>query len=402
MANPVPAFDAFWRQQNQQRRRRHVAPGAFDTCLLLWNIAHENGLPTAQIAGAIAFSGYNAWAAARSLGTGIYNRLNYAWNNRNQNDDSGYSEDVDMDSDDYSLPNLPASAPTENMAMSMRGPTGEGHAQKRKHNEEHGMEGVTHGNTPATGTGQAHYIEKYVPVDFPNKFTVKQKWSNSYILRATATAGSTPTKAYVIFRANSINPYASSTNSIALDAFGTHRQNQYNNWAAQYGYYRVENLEYRICVSNLENAQFIETATPSPGTFVGATAQSDAIVTFLPTQLDADISGPLNYGHWEQKEAQNVYLQARAPGSSKTFHTFHGNICPEDYDIDPLTTAADETWTAVGSDPSTARRFGVIVNLASPYNTAALLPEVGVLVWVEFYYTIQYAGYKVALRDATS
>lgn len=390
-------FQAFWHQRRHQIRRANPGPNAFNTALLLWNIAHEQGIPTGQIVGALVTSGYSAWSAARYLGSGLYSRLNYAWNNR-QDDDSGYSENEEGEP---SVPNLPASAPIEEMSMSMRGPTGEAHAQKRKHTEEHGMESVTHGNTPATGTGQANYIEKYVPVNFPDKFTVKEKWCDSYVLRTTGVAASTPSSGYIIWNINSINPYSSSANSKNINAFATHRPNQYNNWAAQYGYYRVENFEYKIHCSNMENAQFIETTTPSPGTFVGATAQSDVILTLMPTQTDSDLSTIQNQ-LWEQKEANNVYLQGRSPGSSKTFHTFHGNLCSEDYDIDPLTTAADETWTAVGSNPATAKRLTLTATVASPYNTVALLPEAGVLVFVEFYITIQYAGYKPTLRQAIS
>lgn len=392
-------FQAFWHQRRHQIRRANPGPNAFDTCLLLWNIAHERGIPTGQIASAIALGGYSAWTAARTLGSGLYAQFNHVWQSRDMSELVGdpYSEEEKEES----LPNLPASAPAENMSMSLRSNTGEAHAQKRKLNEEHGMESVEHGNTPATGTGQAHYIEKYVPVNFPDKFTVKEKWCDAYVLRTTGVAASTPSSGYIIWNINSINPYSSSSDSKNINAFATHRFNQYNNWSAQYGYYRVENFEYKITCSNMENAQFIETSTPSPGAFVGATAQSDVILTLMPTQTDSDLSTIQNQ-LWEQKEAHNVYLQGRSPGSQKTLHTFHGNLCSEDYDIDPLTTAADETWTAVGSNPSTVKRLTLTATVASPYNTAALLPEAGVLVFVEFYVTVQYAGYKPTLRQAIS
>lgn len=273
---------------------------------------------------------------------------------------------------------------------------------KRAKKEAHGMEPEGHGNAPATGTHLAGYIEKYVPVNFPDKFTVKQKYTNSCIMRNTNSNAVGPTIVYSVINTNSIFQVLASSSGVLQSLPNSHKQNQHDNWTAQYGYYRVTEMEYKITCTNVSNFTATGAGITPPGAFTNAIELADAVVTLLPTQNITD----LNLGYieeiWEQKQAHNVVLQARSPGATNTIHCFQGTICPEDYDIDPVTTAGDETWTAVGANPSQGRYLGLSVTPLLPYQTTGTLPEVGIAVLWECEYTVQYAGYKPALRQAVS
>lgn len=269
-----------------------------------------------------------------------------------------------------------------------------GQTRKRRAVEPHG-----HGNTPATGTELAGFIPKYVPVNFPDKLTVKLKYADSYVFRSAATAGTKAVPFYATWRTNSI--FQVEAGSSGALSFGAHQPNQRDNWAAQYGYYRVTNLQYSIKCQNLMNNAFVETANP-PGAFTGQVNVSDAIVTLAKTQTFSDIQSTAASAKWEQKISDNILLGARAGGSVTSYHHYHGHVKPEDYDMDPNTTAADETWTAVGVSPSQNRWLILSGEPAVPFTTAALLPEIGVLAFIEFEFTVQFAGYIPALRQTQS
>lgn len=269
---------------------------------------------------------------------------------------------------------------------------------KRKATEEHGMEPHGHGNNPAAGTLQANYIQKYVPRNFPDKQTVDLRFCNAYTMRTAATAGALSTAAYLTWRTNSMNGLEFATSGAVFNNLATSHPNQFTGvWKTLYGYYRVEQFKFKIHVSNIANSQFTETAAPA---FTGNGAMSDAIVTLLPTQTSTDLSAVSQQAAWEQKESHNIYLQSRSPGSLKSYHCFAGVINPEDYDIDPITTGQDETWTAVASNPTLSKLIGLSVCPAAQYTTTALLPEVILNVFVEFDITVQFAGYLPALRQA--
>lgn len=271
-------------------------------------------------------------------------------------------------------------------------------SNKRKSREEHGMEPHGHGNNPAAGTLQAPYIEKFVPRNFPDKTVVKLRYCDAYTMRTAATAGALSSAAYLTWRTNSMQGLEFATSGAVFNNLATSRPNQFNGvWKTLYGYYRVEQFEFKIHVSNLGNAQFTETAAPA---FTGSAAMGDAIVTLLPTQTGTDLSAVSQQAAWEQKESKNVYLQSRSPGSVTSYHCFTGVINPEDYDIDPITTGQDETWTAVATNPTLAKLIGISVCPAAQYTTTALLPEVIINVFVEFDITVQFAGYLPALRQA--
>lgn len=274
------------------------------------------------------------------------------------------------------------------------------HAEPSAHAE--GTEPEGHGNAPATGTHIGGFVEKYVPVNFPDKFTVKERYCDSWVMRSTANAASNPSRAYIIWNTN--NCFLPLNASLFAKQNLTHRPNQRANWAAQFGYYRVVDFTYKITVTNISaGTGFIETASP-PGTFVNPVYVNDCIMTLQKVQIATDVNSSTveQESQWEQKTSHNEYLQSRSPGSLKTIHVFTGDVKSEDFDMDPVTTAADETWTAVGISPNTTKLLGLSCNIVSPYNTAALLAEVGVQVFAEFTYTVQYAGYLPGLRQVTS
>ena len=280
---------------------------------------------------------------------------------------------------------------------------------KREHGELHhnpdaeakGMEPEGHGNAPATGTHIAGYVEKYVPVNFPDKITLKQRWTNNIIMRCAATAGATAADCHFVLATNDIHAPMSVTSNIYNPLGAGHGPNQRTNWISQYGYYRVTQFDYRITVTNISGTTFTQTANP-PGAFTNPVQSCDGVFTLMKTQNSGDFLNILTDNLWEQKLAHNVVLQARSPGATKTMHIFHGTITPEEFDIDPVATAGDETWTSVGSSPATIKLIGGAITPLLPYTTTALLPEVGVAVFFDCTYTVQYAGYKTSLRQVAS
>lgn len=291
-----------------------------------------------------------------------------------------------------SVPNLPTS---EQGDMSRHD---EAHGEKRKRGEEHHMEPHGHGNTPATGTLQANYIEKYVPVNFPDKIVLKHKYINRYVLRSTALTGVTAAPATVAWRTNSIFAPDLTASSPNVTNFAAHQPNQRDNWAAQYGYYRVESLDYKITILNTSVQTQLLT---SPSGFVGAQSTGDGLVSLIKTQTATDYTTPGAEAEWEQKTVQLAVLPARLGGGSNMV-CFHGTVNPEDFDMDPLSTAADETWTQQGNNPATIKNMAIQLCPFNPTSTIALLPEVGAMMMIEFVYTVQHAGYLPGLRQVLS
>lgn len=302
-----------------------------------------------------------------------------------------------------SLSNLPKQEEEDMMTSRAEGsPRMEGAGAKRKRTEEHCTEPHGHGNTPATGTEQAGYVQKYVPCNFPDKLTVKLKYCNNFAVRCQTTAGSANSAlAIVMFRTNTMNGVLHTGVSTGTLQGLNHHPNQFNVWSTLYGYYRVEQFEYRIHCVNTGQATFTETANP-PGAATNAQAMCDALVTVMPTQNTSDFSSVTsNMALFEQKQAHTVVIPGRVGGAHPE-HVFRGVINPEDYDVDPITTAQDETWTAIANIPAVGKYLGVGIAPLSPYNTTSLLPEVCMQVFVEFFITVQFAGYLAANRQATN
>lgn len=303
-----------------------------------------------------------------------------------------------------SLSDLPSTSSMEDpggftMGHESRNVRGEGRIQKRKKREEHGMEPVGYGNTPATGTEQHGYVEKYVPYNFPNHITLKLRYCNAYYMRSAATVGTAATPAYFAIRTNSVFAPESGLTAGTLVGY-THQPNQRDNWAAQYGYYRVENMEYKFTCKNTANNNTLTTANP-PGAFIGNQAIQDAVVTIGKTMTSTDYTGTQQVAMWEQKSSANHVIPG-AVTSSYAFRIFEGSINPEDFDLDISTTAADETWTAVASNPSINRYLFFCIQPLNPTTTVALLPEVGMNVFMELVFTVQFAGYLPGLRQTPS
>lgn len=269
--------------------------------------------------------------------------------------------------------------------------------ERKKAHEEAGMEPKGEGNTPATGTKQMGYIAKYVPRNFPDKIVIGHRYCSTYDLRSIQQAATVPTKSYVVFNTNSTNNVQNTLVSGAVNPTnGAHQPNQRDNWSAQFGYYRVEEFRIKISASNVSSFTSNE-----PG-ITNTIYVTDGILSFQKTQQITDVSTGLQENLWEQKQVHNEYIQGRSAGAQKTYIEYSTTISPEDYDMDPVTTAGDETWTAYGSDPTQPRLFAISLFPAFPSNTVAELPEVAVILFVEIELIVQWAGYKPALRQAAS
>lgn len=274
---------------------------------------------------------------------------------------------------------------------------------KRKRTEEHGMEPRGHGNTPATGLEQKHLIEKYLPVNYPNKMGLKLRYCQAAYGRSITTAAGMATPWYQTVTINNAFAPWGSQSGVSSGAAGGHQPNQRDNWAAQYGYYRVQSLDYQITVINTSQ----NTATPTqPGTFTNPQSIQDAIITVQKTLNLNDTQSVNSSAKWENKLSHNVILcSANKYGGSHgvtNSHIFRGTVNPEDYDMDVTTTAQDETWTAVGSNPVVGRYLILSGEPLNPTNTAGQLPEIGITFFVDLTFSIQFAGYLPGLRQTPS
>ena len=316
--------------------------------------------------------------------------------------DEETKQDINMESFSNSPSEDTMATGDPGVAQMMRMHHEEYRGSKRKKQEEHGMEPSGHGNTPAGGTSQAHYIEKYVPVGFPTKLVLKLKYTDQVQMRSIGVAGATPNTSFVIYNTNSLTPLKStSTNALSVNS-GGHHLNQSANWIAQYNYYRIENCEYKITCYATANAAVSTTQNP-PGTFVSAQQIDDCVVTLGKTMQLTDYNSTSPQAVWEQKSSNNQTLGS-VLGGKKNSCVFEGTVNAEDYDVDVSTTAQDETWTVTTgyASPSVGRYMALVLAPLCPNNTAGQLPEVGLNVFVEMTYTVCFAGYKTSLRQAVS
>ena len=120
----------------------------------------------------------------------------------------------------------------------------EGGAGKRKRKEEHGMEPSGHGNTPATGTEQAGYIQRYVPCNFPDKMTLKAKKIQTGVLYGSGGAAN-PTWSYLAINTNSIKTFLKNSFGFTSTQGSATQPNQVTQWTGVWGYYRVQQMEYK-------------------------------------------------------------------------------------------------------------------------------------------------------------
>jgi hypothetical protein len=267
---------------------------------------------------------------------------------------------------------------------------------KRKHHEEHHMEPHGHGNVPAAGLEQKGFLPKYVPVDYPTQIVLKLRYCQTYQLRSVATAATAAVPCYQAWKTNDI--FAPESGNSGVVSGGAHQPNQRDNWAAQYGFYRVEQFHYKIKVINTASA-----TVNGAVAFTAGQSANDAVVTTMKTINTSDYTNTQQQSMWEQKFSHNKVCQSSNGGKGHSnLITFRGCINPEDYDIDVETTASDSTWTAVGVSPGKPRYFALCGQPLNPTTTAAQLPEIGLNVFVEFTYIVTFAQYNASLRQIPS
>ncbi|KAF0698969.1 Aste57867_10437 [Aphanomyces stellatus] len=165
-------------------------------------------------------------------------------------------------------------------------------------------------------------------------------YCSTYSLASIQQAATIPTVSYVIFNTNSVFALEKSKTLSVVNSTNV----------------RVNSFKYKITAANTSQQGYF-----APTNFTNCTSNRDAILTILPTQNTLDISNANQEEIWEQKHAMNHYLLVRLGGSNNAIQVHHGEICPEDYDLDPGATAGDETWTAIGSNPTQGRYLGILL-----------------------------------------
>jgi len=275
-------------------------------------------------------------------------------------------------------------------------------SQKRTYSQGPGDSRGNHRvmNTPATGTLEKPVIPRYLPVNFPTQHVIKQRFCEAFMMRSITTAAGTAAPAYVIFNTNStfgmLNAAAGMFSNAGANVFTHNQPNQRDNWAAQYQTYRVDQFDYNITFVNTSTGNPILTAPA----FVNGQAINDVIITTMKTLTATDITACRGSQLWEQKHNNQIICESAGKGISKKI--ISGSIRPEEFEVDSAVPGQDTMWTAVGASPAITRLYGIMIEPLNPTNTVALLPEVGVNVFVEITLHVHYTSYSATLRQAIS
>lgn len=238
------------------------------------------------------------------------------------------------------------------------------------------------------GQGLQLAIPRSVPYAYNDKFTVKQRYVDSQFFQLSGASNSA-----WIFRMSGWDPDVTYTG---------HQPFQRDLWASMYDYYSVLQCDYTIHVVSRTQQSYTYTAVGSNNQALGTLWASFGMST---TQSDLSLGFTQAL---ERKGAQNklippIYREITDPNTGVGTATFKGTMTPGDFIVDAVDSDADSVWTAVGSNPSINRYFGI--NVISPFGNpvgVSPTPTYGFEIHVELEYTIQYAQINQTIRQAAS
>lgn len=234
------------------------------------------------------------------------------------------------------------------------------------------------------GQGLQVTIPKNVPVLYNNNYTVTLRYAQSDSADIAYNGGSGSRH----FRTDTIfDPDSSGTG---------HQPLMRDLWASQYDYYTVLACRYRI---HFFNANY-DTSTY---TSVGTSSQrlGSMAITILPTTNTSDISAAasgLVYPALEMKNNRSAILHPE--------HTvdFSGEFTPGDFVVDAKDSDTDNTWTAVGSNPTVGRYIGIIINSTTPSGLVGIneVQYARIEYVTELEYDVQFTQMNQSLRTFPS
>lgn len=243
---------------------------------------------------------------------------------------------------------------------------------------------TTNAEEGATQVGQGLQvtIPRAVPHNYNNNYTVRLTYADNIRHNVSMAAGS----GNQIFRTTSI---------FDPDFTGVgHQPLMRDLWASMYDFYAVLACDYEIKMYNAY-------ADPITYTAVGTSAQNIGTVqvTTIPTTNSLDItSSAFVYPAAETKNARTDWLPP-----DKTI-TIKGSLTPGDFIVDAKDSDSDQTWTAMGSNPTVDRLIGY--HISSANNTsitgASEAPFALIQVLVILNYTVQFTQVNPSLRNTSS
>ena len=236
------------------------------------------------------------------------------------------------------------------------------------------------------GQGLQLTVPKSVPHSYNNNYTVKLTYADNY-RHDIAQSGSAST--YQAFRMSGI---------FDPDRTGVGHQPFFRDmWASQYDYFSVIQCDYKI---RLYNAF----ADPVTFTAVGTSAQRIGAINatmFLGTTNPADITTPANGVIYPAAEMKNTITELLVPEEKIEFN---GSLTQGDFIPDAKDADSDQTWIAVGSNPTIDRIFGYVLSPAQWTGLvgASETPYTSVIVQVIIDYTVQFTQVNQSLRSVSS
>lgn len=238
----------------------------------------------------------------------------------------------------------------------------------------------------AKQVGQGHpvTIPRSIPHGFNNTYTVRLTYADvtNHVFSGAGGSGSQ------YWSLNSIyDPNASG---------GGHQPLMRDLWASQYDYYTVLACHYHIEIYNC--------AADSIGwTVVGTNLQkvSGCIVTMIPTTNTSDVTNAATGFIYPAVEMKNTQSKALWP---EGLVEFNGTLTPGDFLVDAKDADSDQTWTAVGSNPTIQRYLGLAYNSVNSggFGGATETPFTNIQIYVKFDYDVQFTQLNQALRTTIS
>ena len=236
------------------------------------------------------------------------------------------------------------------------------------------------------GQGLQVTVPRNVPNSYNNNYTVQLNYADNY-RHDIAQTGST--SAYQAFRMSGI---------FDPDRTGVGHQPFFRDmWASQYDYFAVLQCDYVIRMYNAF-------ADPVTFTAVGTSAQRIGCVNvtqFLGTTNPADITTPSNGVIYPAAEMKNTNTYLLAPEDQLEIK---GSLTQADFIVDAKDADSDQTWIAVGSNPTVDRIFGYVISPAQWTSLTGVseTPYSSIVVQVVLNYTVQFTQVNQSLRSVSS
>lgn len=236
------------------------------------------------------------------------------------------------------------------------------------------------------GQGLGVTIPRNVPNSYNNNYTVQLNYADNYRHDVANNGAATATQ---LFRMNGI---------FDPDYTGTGHQPFFRDmWASQYDYFAVLKCDYSIRMYNANAEAVTYTAVGTNAQRIGAVN----VVQFLGTTNASDVSSAANGLIYPAAEMKNTNTYLLEP---EGVLEFRGSLTQGDFMVDAKDADSDQTWVAVGSNPTVGRVFGYAI---SPAQWAAIVgiseaSYSAIIVQVVLNYTVQFTQVNQALRSVSS